>query len=60
LKEVSFTGIFSPKIVDLTILGDDDYDDDDDDDDYDDVDIVKVPILDESNPDRGSSLSVEP
>jgi hypothetical protein len=30
------------------------------DDDDDDVDTVKVPILDESNPNKGSSLSVEP
>jgi hypothetical protein len=47
LKDVPITGIPSHTIVDLTMEDDDD-----------DMEMVKVPILDESNPDQGSSLSV--
>jgi hypothetical protein len=52
LKEVPVTVVFVPTIVDLTML---------DDDDNDDVDTLKVPIIDESNPDgKGSSLPEDP
>jgi hypothetical protein len=48
-KEVLITRISAPTIVDLTMLDGDD-----------DVETMKVLILDESNPYKGSSLSVEP
>jgi hypothetical protein len=49
LKDVPAIGIPSHNIVDLTK-----------DDDDDDMETMKVPILDESNLDQGSSLSVDP
>jgi hypothetical protein len=51
LKDAPIIGIYAPSIVDLRMLNDDDNED---------MDMVKVPILDEYNLDKGGSLSVRP